>query len=113
MASWDALEDRVLLRDAPLARDAALLLEPALRLRAALLAGVPVPFAALPVVLSLSAMGFLLLPVATAGKLHGSRSACARSDAGSKPRMGRRKPFGPLRDRQVDALQPTCRNSCR
>jgi len=72
MASSDALEERVLPREAAL-RDAPVLRDAALRGRAELVVDVPLPFAAPPVVLSLSAMGFLLFAVETAGKPHGFR----------------------------------------
>ncbi|CDX31741.1 hypothetical protein MPLA_1530004 [Mesorhizobium sp. ORS 3359] len=74
-------------RDAAPLRDAPLLREAALRGRASLAAlvlEVPAPFAAPPLLLSLSAMGLSFVPLATVGRPHGSDRLCRAGEAGSK-----------------------------
>ncbi|CDX40008.1 hypothetical protein MPLSOD_40287 [Mesorhizobium sp. SOD10] len=87
IAPSDALEEAALPRDPPPLREAPLLRDAALRGRAALaglVPGVPVPFAAPPLLLSLSAMGFSFVPLATVGKPHGSPPGFPRLERSSR-----------------------------
>jgi hypothetical protein len=106
----DALVEAALLRDAAPLRDAPLLREAALRERAALawlVLEVSVPFAAPPLLLSLSAMGFSFVPLATVGKPHGSDRLCRAGEAGSKAKAVELL-HGPLPGSELQAYLPQC-----